>query len=176
MIYKVDFLGRNATVIHDVALRTFAYGDDAVGLFHGLAELPRIYQSVGTVVEFRVAHEDKVVYRYDCLDAPTLYPQRKLTRKTVEHVHLVAQQVGHDAFHAPQPLYLPALGIYKPDVPGLTYLRAQLLPALVGGIEPQLGIFTDNLREVVHQRASVASQSRSVAHYALCVESYSHAC
>ena len=67
-----------------------------------------------------------------------------------------------------------AAGVDKVHIGGGAYLGAQVVASGVGGIEQQTGVGIDDAREVVGQIASVAAQSRAVAHDAFGVKSYFH--
>ena len=56
-------------VFHDVALRTFADGDDMVSLAEGMTELPGVDLRVNPVIVLWVAQENQVVDGDDALDA-----------------------------------------------------------------------------------------------------------
>ena len=57
------------SVCHDVTLRTFADGDDMIGLVDSLTELPCVDLCVEPVVKFWMAQENEVVDSDHTLDA-----------------------------------------------------------------------------------------------------------
>ena len=56
----------------------------------------------------------------------------------------------------------------------LDNLAAQLVATFVRGIQPQLHVTVAQADKVVHQRATITAQSRSIAHDALSVNTYYH--
>ena len=89
-------------VFDDVALCTFADGDDVVGLAKRLTELPGIDLRVEPVVVLRMTQEDEVVYGHHTLDAALADANGKLAGESVVELNTVAKEILHDTVSAPE--------------------------------------------------------------------------
>ena len=92
----------NVAVGHDVTFRTFADGDDMVGLPNSLAEFPGIYFRVEPVVVFWMTEKDQVVDGDDALDATLADTDGQFSRQSVVDLNTIALQVVDDALCAPK--------------------------------------------------------------------------
>ena len=92
----------NVAVGHDVTFRTFADGDDMVGLLDSLTEFPGIYFCVEPVVVFRMAEKNQVVDGDDALDATLADANGQFSRQSVVDLNAIALQVVDDAPCAPK--------------------------------------------------------------------------
>ena len=57
--------------------------------------------------------------------------------------------------------------VAKRDIRAIHNLVSQVVAPFVGSVEPQVQVFVS--REVIDQRPTVTSESRSVSHNSLCV-------
>ena len=122
-----------------------------------------------------MAHEDKVVDGHYATDAGTPQAHRQLARQAVKHGHLIAHQVADHTTRAPPRLAQRRRTTFRvAELHTLYQLAAQLVTALVGGIQPELHVVVAQTYQVVHQRTSVAAQTSPVAHHALSINPYNH--
>ena len=89
-------------VFHDVTLRTFADGDDMVGLAESTTELPGVDLRVNPVIVFRVAQENQVVDGDDALNATLADTDRKFARESVIELYAIMLKVVYNAMSAPE--------------------------------------------------------------------------
>ena len=73
----------NVAVGQNVAFRTFADGDDMVGLLDSLTEFPGVYFRVEPVVVFWMTEKDQVVDGDDALDATLADTDGQFSRQSV---------------------------------------------------------------------------------------------
>ena len=164
-----------ATQFQNVTAGTLADSNNGVGLAESLPKLPLINLRVQPMVVFRVAQEDEVVNGDHATDAGTPQPHGQLARQPVIDGDAVGLQVVYDAARAPPGLAQRSrvpLGVA--EVHPLDYLSTQLVTPFVRSIEAQLHVAVAEPYQVVDQRTSVATQSCSVAHDALGVNTYYH--
>ena len=152
LIYHADALFGIMAILHDVALGAFANGDNAVGLFQRLVELPTVNQCVPPMVELRMAHKDKVVNGYNGVDACVFNALGQFARQAMKHLYAIAQQVFHHAATSPRCLLqrvFRALGIHHAQVWRTFHLSGQVFSARIGCIKQQLCVRV-KVRKVVN--------------------------
>ena len=76
--------------LNDISLGAFADGDNAMGFFKRLAELPPVNQRVPPVVELGMTHKDEVVNGDNGVDTSGFYALWQFSRQPMEHVYAVA--------------------------------------------------------------------------------------
>ena len=180
--HRYAFLLHTA-IVHDIALGTFADGNDMVSLLACAMELPLIQSAVYRWVVFRVAQEDKVVYGDHRRYAGASQSFGQFTAQSGKQCHLVALQVVHYAVRAPPVgsdavpesalLSIATMRIDEAQVPRGADTLSQMVMPSVGGIEQQFATVSHTGIHICHQSAAVIAQSSGIPYYTLGVISYS---